>query len=193
MKINTSIGKTTIISLSRKTNSILFNYKLCNNLVTCSQCVKDLGVLLDCKLYFHQHGDYILSQGLKMLGLIRYITSSFTTLESLLVLYSSLVRSKLEYASVDWNSTDSAKLERIKRKFAALCYTRSFSNASTSTRSRYEDILFWLNLLPLHMSRRHLDAVFLIDAFKCNIDCPSIPLVCAFPQGYQGLLLFCAS
>jgi hypothetical protein len=110
MKIN--LGKTTIISFSRKTNSIYFNYKLCNNLVTRSQCVKDLGVRLDCKLCFHQHIDCILSQGLKMLGFIRYIRSSFSTLESLLVLYSSLVRSKLEYASVVWNSitsTDSAK------------------------------------------------------------------------------------
>jgi hypothetical protein len=55
MKIN--ISKTTIIYFTRKTNNIGFNYKLCNNLVTRSQCVKDLGVLLDCKLYFHQHVD----------------------------------------------------------------------------------------------------------------------------------------
>jgi hypothetical protein len=133
MEIN--IGKTAIISFSRKSNSILFNYKLCNNLVTRSQCVKYIGVMLDCKLYFHQHVDYILSQGLKMLGLIRYITSSFSTLESLLVLCSSLVRSKLDYASVVLNSvtsTDSAKLEIIQRKFAALCYTRFYNNASTS-------------------------------------------------------------
>jgi hypothetical protein len=60
MKIN--LGKTTIISFSCKTNRIYFNYKLSNNLVTRSQCVKDLSVLLDCKLYFHQHIDYILSQ-----------------------------------------------------------------------------------------------------------------------------------
>jgi hypothetical protein len=160
MKIN--IGKTTIISFSRKTNSILFNYKLCSNLVTRSQCVKDLGVLLDCELYFHQHVDYIFFAGFKMLGLIRYITSSFSTLESLLVLYSSLVRSKFEYASVVWNSvtsTDSAKLQRVQRNFAALCNTRFFSNASTSTR-RYEDIVVGLNFLPLNMRRRHLDTVF---------------------------------
>jgi hypothetical protein len=125
MKLN--LSKTTIISFTRKTNSIYFNYNLCNNPVARSQCVKDLGVLLDCKLYFHQHINYIFSQSLKMLGLIRYITSSFSTLDSLLGLYSTLVRSKIEYASVVWNSitsTDSAKLERIQRKFVALCYTR---------------------------------------------------------------------
>jgi hypothetical protein len=94
VKIN--LGETTIIYFSHKTNIIYFNYELCNNLVTHSKCVKDLSVLLDCNLYFHQHIDYILSLGLNMLGLIQYITSSFFTLESLLVLYSSLVRSKLE-------------------------------------------------------------------------------------------------
>jgi hypothetical protein len=54
--------------------------------------------------------------------------------------------------------TDSAKLESIQRKFAALCHTRFFNNAGTSTH-RYEDILVELNLLPLHIRRRHLNAV----------------------------------
>jgi hypothetical protein len=136
MKLN--LSKTTIISFTCKTNSIYFNYKLCNNPVARSQCVKDLGVLLDCKLYFRWQINYIFSQSLKMLGLIRYITSSFSTLDSLLVLYNTLVHSKIEYASVVWNSitnTDSAKLERIQKKFVDLCYTRFFNGVTINMKT----------------------------------------------------------
>jgi hypothetical protein len=45
------------------------------------------------------------------------------------MLHFALVEYKLEYASVAWNSamiTDSNKLERIQRKFAALCSHRFF-------------------------------------------------------------------
>jgi hypothetical protein len=158
-----NLSKAAIISFTLKTNSIYFNYNLCNNPVARSQCVKDLSVLLDYKLYFHQHINYIFSQSLKMLGLIRYIASSFSTLDSLLALYITPVRSKIEYASVVWNSitnTDSAKLKRFQRKFVALCYTRFFNIY------KYEDILVTLNFLTLHLRRRHLDALFLINVFK---------------------------
>jgi hypothetical protein len=113
--------------------------------------------------------NYIFSQSLKMLGLIQYTTFSFSTLDSLLVLYSTLVRSKTEYAYVVWNSitiTDSAKLEKIQRKFVR--YTRFFNGMYDY---KYEDILVRLNFLTLHLRRRHLDAIFLINVFKGKISC----------------------
>jgi hypothetical protein len=46
---------------ARKTNSIHFNYFLGDLLVVCTDCVKRLGVMLDSKLRFHRHVDYLLS------------------------------------------------------------------------------------------------------------------------------------
>jgi hypothetical protein len=97
------------------------------------------------------------------MGLFQYITSSFSTLDSRLVLHNTLFRTKLEYASVIWNSitsTDSSKLERIERKFTALCYSTFFNGVSNCN---YEDILLRLNLLTLQLRRRHLDYLFLIN------------------------------
>jgi hypothetical protein len=72
----------------------------------------------------------------------------------------------LEYASVAWNSvtaTDSNKLERVQRKFAALCHKRFFQDMEY----HYDIILEKLNL------RRHIDALFLINAFCGAKYCPS--------------------
>jgi hypothetical protein len=127
MKLNTQ--KTNVISFTRKTNSIYFYYHLCNAAITRTDCVKDLGVWLDNKLYFHHYVNYIFSVASKLLGLIKFITYNFSSLESLLVLFISLVRSKFEYASVAWynlTTTDSNKLESIQKKFAHLCYRRFY-------------------------------------------------------------------
>jgi hypothetical protein len=89
------------------------------------------------------------------------------------MLYFALARSKLEYASVAWNSvtiTDSNKLERVQRKFAALCHKRFFQDVEY----HYDNILERLNLGTLHIRRRHFNALFLINAFSGTKHCPSV-------------------
>jgi hypothetical protein len=125
MELN--IQKTKIISFTRKTNSIHFKYFVKDVLILRAECIKDLGVMLDSKLYFHCHVDFVYSQALRTLGLIRFITYNFSSLDSLVVLYIALIRSKLEYASVVWNKltlTDSNKIENFQKTFANLCYYR---------------------------------------------------------------------
>jgi hypothetical protein len=80
------------------------------------------------------------------------ITCSFSTLDKLLILYLTLFRPKLQYASIVWNSimsTDAKTLERIQREFAAICQYRFFIHDHVT----YEDFLKFLKLHTLHDRR----------------------------------------
>jgi hypothetical protein len=117
--------------------------------------------MLHSKLYFHRHIDFVHSQALSTLGLIRYVTYNFSSLDCLVVLYNSLIKSELEYASVVWNNlslNDSNKIENIQRKFANLCYYRFFQ---ADILRNYNSILIFINFRTLHSRRRHLDDFFL--------------------------------
>jgi hypothetical protein len=75
-----------------------------------------------------------------------------------------LLRPKLEYASAVWNSvtaTDAKKLERIQRKFVALCQ----NHFSTHDHVTYDILLEFLKLHTLHDRRLHLDALFFLSVY----------------------------
>jgi hypothetical protein len=51
---------------------------LCHITFTCTSSIKGLGVFFDSKLHFHEHLDYVFSDRIKRLGLIRSITYRFS-------------------------------------------------------------------------------------------------------------------
>jgi hypothetical protein len=111
-----------------------------------------------------------------LLGLIRRATFNFSTLECMLTLYFTLVRPKVEYASVVWNSvtsTDANNLERIQRKFMAICFRRFFHKVDYS----YDSALDQLNLHTLEKRRHHADALFLTQLYRGFIHYSSLEIV----------------
>ncbi|PNF27925.1 hypothetical protein B7P43_G03400 [Cryptotermes secundus] len=171
MKLN--IAKTRVVSYIRKTNFLSYEYQLCHDIITRTGSIKDLVVFYDSKLHFHTHINYIFSECIKLLGLIRSITYRFSSMESLYILYFTLVRSKLEYASVVWNSitsTNANKLERIQQKFASICFYRFSPHISYY----YAYALEKLSLQYLHKRRHHLDALFLVQVFRGLKSCTSL-------------------
>jgi hypothetical protein len=130
-----------------------------------------------------------------MLGSINTETYSFFTPETLLIFYLMLVRNKLGYASVMWNSittTDPKKLESIQRKFVALCQYRFFIYDHVT----YADLLKFLKRITLHSRRIYLDAIFIISVYwglKC---CPSLLVITGIreiPLNFRNSSLFTAT
>jgi hypothetical protein len=105
--------------------------------------------MLDRKLYFRHHMDYIFSNCSKMQGLIlRW--RHFSTSDGLHLLYTP-VRSVLGYEFDAWNSitrVDSSKQERVKRNSTALrCYASLGSYMTMIIKACYPGRIFY-QLIP---------------------------------------------
>jgi hypothetical protein len=159
MRLN--IAKTCVVSYSRKTNILSYEYQLRPTATTSTSGIKDLVVSFHSKLHFHSHVDFIYSECIKRLGIISSTTFRFYSLDCLYVLYFTLVRAKLEYASVVWNpimSTDAKKLVRFQQKIASVCFYRFVPHVPYSC-------TFALDKLSLHFfreRRHHLNAILIV-------------------------------
>jgi hypothetical protein len=83
---------------------------------------KDLGVTVDAQLKFSKHVDTITKKANRTLGCLAH-TFNFWNKESFLLLYKSMVRPILEYASCVWSPhliQDQDQLERVQRRATRL-------------------------------------------------------------------------
>jgi hypothetical protein len=82
----------------------------------------DLGVTVDNKLKFSKHVDTKISKANKLLGLIRH-TFKFLNADTLTLLYKSLIRPHVEYATPVWSphlKGDRDKIEKLQRRATKL-------------------------------------------------------------------------
>ena len=167
------------MSFYRCASPITFNDTLNSLSLRRVSSVKDLGVLLDVKLSFVLHYDYICSKAFRMLGFIKRNSKDFKDFMTLKALYFFFVRSIVEFCSIVWSpfyQVHVDRIEGIQRSFSRLALVRygfDFHHLP-SYQSRCK--LLGLELLS---NRRKIACVsFVHDVLSSNID--SSELLCLF-------------
>jgi hypothetical protein len=113
-------AKCKVVTFTKKTEPLLFNYSINGTTLPRSNSVRDLGVVFDSTLSFTNHIESIVNSSFKSLGFVSRNGREFSNVDTLKLLYFSYVRSHLEYASIVWSPMYSIQisfLERVQRRF----------------------------------------------------------------------------
>lgn len=168
--------KCSVISFSRKKESINFDYELSGTMIERTTHVKDLGVILDSQLTYKLHLSYVVDKASRVLGFIFRMAKSFSDIHCLKTLYCSLVRSTLEYCSVVWNpnyQNGADRIESVQRRFLRFALRRLPWRDPFRLPS-YEDRCRLIELEPLRARRDTSRAIFVADLLQGRIDCSSL-------------------
>ena len=113
-KILINISKTVFTQFSRKREPIDHVYLLDDYTLKKTTVVKDLGIFIDYKLYFHDHIDFLIKSCKKIWFHISIITKYATNYHQIKTLYLTLIRSKLEYGAIVWSILTNTDLKRVE-------------------------------------------------------------------------------
>lgn len=159
--------KCSFIKFTRNRNSIQTSYNINGVALAEQEVVRDLGITFDTKLSFNQHIEIMCKSARRILGFVFRNSKEFKKLSTKKLLFTSLVRSKLEYCSVVWNpnyQVHKDRIELIQRRF-----TYSFINRSNK-RVPYSDRLKVFDLMKLSDRRTLQDMLFLYKLLNNFLD-----------------------
>ncbi|XP_037038297.1 uncharacterized protein LOC119075847 [Bradysia coprophila] len=161
------------MSFTRKRSKIEFNYSINDTVVTRLKLVKDLGVLMDEKLTFGKHVEYVIAKSYSMLGFVIRTCKEFKNVKTLKSLYFAHVRSYLEYASVVWHpyqETFIDRIESIQKKFLMFALRRSVRRDENYKLPPYIDRCCSIDIEPLARRRINACALFTFDLLSGGLD-----------------------
>ena len=120
-RMHLNIKKCQVISFSKRSSMLTFDYHINSDILNRVTTTNDLGIIMDSKLSFKQHIDKIVNNGKRMLGFMKRRAKEFNDPYVTKALYTSLVRPNLEYASIVWNGSvgeiSNKKIESIQKQF----------------------------------------------------------------------------
>lgn len=140
--------------------------------------IRDLGVLLDSKLSFTSHMEYVKKKADNMLAFVKRVSYKSLNIETSKLLYGSLVRSNLEFASSVWLPHHQSHMNLIEstQKQAVIFLHKDNINRGENgyVLAPYEDRCKELELDSIR--RRHLNAsvLFMHKIITGRLNCPNL-------------------
>ncbi|KAI5725626.1 hypothetical protein M8J77_017865 [Diaphorina citri] len=162
--------KCNVITFTRSSNPKTFCYTIGQTQVTRCSTVRDLGVLFDCQMSFIPHINMITSKASKVLGYVFRTCKDLPHVLSFKILFCSLGRGILEFASPIWNPSYSChiqSLERIQHK-ALKMMAKKMRTPDLS----YPALESSLKLLPLSDRRTMFDLISLHKILNGSFNSP---------------------
>ena len=95
------------------------SYSIGGTQISPNDSIKDLGVIIDKQLKFHEHTNAVVAKANRTLAIIRK-SFNFTDKTKYLTLYKSLVRPIIEYGNAVWGphyALDKQSIEGVQRRF----------------------------------------------------------------------------
>lgn len=167
-QLSLNAKKCSVVNFTRNKSIIAFEYIINGITIANLPSVRDLGILFDRKLLFNEHIDAIVSSSLRMLGFLFRATRSFSNHRSLITLYNTLIRSRLEFCTTVWSpgyAVNISLLESVQRKFVSMLSFRT-----DSPRLCYLDALSHFGFLTLENRRVVNDMLFLYKCWNGYVD-----------------------
>lgn len=163
-----------------KGKKIKFNYQysLDNQNLKKINEKRDLGVIFEANGKFNKHIHYIIGESSKRLGLIKRHCEHIDDIDTIVLLFTSLVRSKLEYGALLWNPTtkeNSKKLEQIQKRFVRYLFHKVNGFYPTYPEQiSYKDLIDSLNIKSLEKRREDQAIIFIHKLCNNLINCPQL-------------------
>lgn len=175
-RMSLNVSKCSVISFGRKRAMHFHDYTLRGISLKRESTVKDLGVMLDCKLTFKDHIAYVVSKASSQLGFLFRFAKSFKDVYCLKALYCSLVRPILEYSAVVWSpfyQNAIHRIEAVQRKFIRFAL-RHLRWRDPRNLPSYESRCNLIDLELLEGRRNVAKACFVADLLQGNVDCSTL-------------------
>ena len=175
-RLTLNIDKCKVMTFTHKNMTISYSYNFDGNDLLSSCLIRDLGVLLDKKLSFANHVDYVINRANSVLGFIKREMREMLDPYCAKTLFIALVRSITEYACQVWSpycGIHIDRIESIQKKFLRFAL-RGLPWTDPLRLPGYINRLRLLNMPTLQRHRDYLRLSFLVNLLNGKIDCPGL-------------------